>query len=137
MVTFQYHPDIWMQYPSLAGGIIYAQGMKNRPTPPEVLALYQEEQQRVKDQIGDRPLSQIKSLTAWRAAFRQFGVEPTQYRSASEALLRRLTKQGDIPSINLLVDLGNLISIRYALPIAVVDTRLLKDPITVKLAMGD
>ena len=39
-------------------------------------------------------------------------------RSAAEALLRRLTKQGSIPSINTLVDIGNLVSIRYALPVA-------------------
>ena len=29
---------------------------------------------------------------------------------------------GDIPSINTLVDIGNLVSIRYVLPIAIVDT---------------
>ena len=47
-------------------------------------------------------------------AIRGFGVDPTQYRSAAEALLRRLSKSGEIPSINALVDLGNLVSIRYA-----------------------
>ncbi len=81
-----------------------------------------DEQQGTLRRIGDTPLSQIPSLVAWRAVFRSFGVDPTQYRSAAEALLRRLTKKGDIPSINLLVDLGNLVSIRYALPVAVFDT---------------
>ena len=61
---------------------------------------------------------------------------PTQYRSAAEALLRRLTKQGDIPSINTLVDLGNLVSIRYALPVAVFDTRAISGPVTVRFADG-
>jgi len=63
-------------------------------------------------------------------------VDPTQYRSAAEALLRRLTKKGDIPSINLLVDLGNLVSIRYALPVAVFDTRALQGTVTVHFAAG-
>jgi hypothetical protein len=53
--------------------------------------------------------------------FRGFGVDPTQYRSAAEALLRRLIKQGELPSIGTLVDLANLVSIRYALPVAVFD----------------
>jgi DNA/RNA-binding domain of Phe-tRNA-synthetase-like protein len=81
-------------------------------------------------------LSEIESLAAWRGAFRAFGVEPTQYRSAAEALLRRLTKKGDIPSINLLVDLGNLVSIRYALPVAVFDTQALHGAVSVHFTDG-
>ncbi|MBO0791155.1 MAG: hypothetical protein J2P36_09420, partial [Ktedonobacteraceae bacterium] len=73
----------------------------------------------------------------WRSVFRGFGVEPTQYRGAAEALLRRLTKKGDIPSINALVDLGNLVSIRYALPVAVIDARDIRGAITVRFASGD
>ena len=72
----------------------------------------------------------------WRQVFRQFGVNPTKTRSAPEALLRRLTKAGAIPNINTLVDIGNLISIRYAMPVAVCDTRHVQGPITVHLADG-
>jgi DNA/RNA-binding domain of Phe-tRNA-synthetase-like protein len=79
-------------------------------------------------------LSELPSIAAWRRAFSQFGVKPTQYRSACEALLRRLTKQGDIPSINTLVDIGNLVSIRYALPVAVFDTQAVQGSVTVRFA---
>jgi DNA/RNA-binding domain of Phe-tRNA-synthetase-like protein len=75
-------------------------------------------------------------LAGWRTAFRRFGVDPTQTRSSAEALLRRLTKKGDIPSINTLVDIANLVSIRYALPVAAFDLRHLKLPITVRFATG-
>lgn len=97
---------------------------------------YLAEQQAVLRKIGETPLSQIAALAAWRGAFRKFGLDPTQYRSAAEALLRRLTKKGDIPSINTLVDLGNLVSIRYALPVAVFDTRALQGAVTVHFADG-
>jgi len=133
---FQYHSDILTRYPDLAGGIIVANGIRNRQTPPEVLALYQDEQRKVLQRIGDTPLSRIESLAAWRSVFRSFGVDPTQIRSACEALLRRLTKQGDIPSINMLVDIGNLISIRYAIPIAIVDRRAATGTILVHFADG-
>ncbi|HLZ61907.1 MAG TPA: phenylalanine--tRNA ligase beta subunit-related protein [Ktedonosporobacter sp.] len=136
MSTFQYHPEILTRYPGLVGGVILAEGMSNGPTPESLLAAYQAEQQATLQRIGTTPLSQIPSLSAWRSAFRGFNVDPTQYRSAAEALLRRLTKKGDIPSINLLVDLGNLVSIRYALPVAVVDTRMIQGPITVHFADG-
>lgn len=136
MPTFQYHPDILTRYPALVGGVIIAQNVTNGPTPESLQSAFQVEQQAVLQRIGDSPLSQIESLAAWRSAMRRFGVDPTQYRSAAEALLRRLTKKGDIPSINTLVDIGNLVSIRYALPVAVFDVRSLTGAVTVQFADG-
>lgn len=136
MIAFQYDPEIISRYPSIVGGVFYARGMTNGPTPLQLQAAFQAEQQTTLQRIGDMPLSQIPSLVAWRGAFRAFGVEPTQYRSAAESLLRRLTKKGDIPSINTLVDLCNLVSIRYALPAAVFDTRAINGTLTVHFANG-
>jgi DNA/RNA-binding domain of Phe-tRNA-synthetase-like protein len=136
MTTFCYDEEILVRYPDVIGGVILARGMTNGPTPESLLAAYAAEQQATLQRLGSTPLSQVPALAAWRGAFRGFGVDPTQYRSASESLLRRLTKKGDIPSINLLVDLGNLVSIRYALPVAVFDTRALQLPVTVHFADG-
>jgi DNA/RNA-binding domain of Phe-tRNA-synthetase-like protein len=136
MTTFGYSPEIIENYPQLVGGIIIGEGLTNPPTPPSLKEEYFAEQERVKLRIGDTPLSEIPSLSAWRKAFSAFGVSPTQYRSAAEALLRRLTKQGDIPSINTLVDIGNLVSIRYRLPVAVIDRREIEGAVTVHYADG-
>src|SRR6266496_5384116 len=136
MTAFRYDSEILTRYPTVVGGVILARRMNNGPTPKELQAAFLAEQQAALQRIGASPLSQIASLAAWRAVFRSFGVDPTQYRSAAEALLRRLTKKGDIPGINLLVDLGNLVSIRYALPVAVFDTRTLQGSVTVHFADG-
>ncbi len=135
-IGFAYNPEIRTRYPQLVGGVIFGSGLHNGASPPDLLALYQAEQAAVKARIGDTPLSQLESLAAWRSVFRSFGVDPTQTRSAGEALLRRLTKQGEIPSINALVDMGNLISIRYGLPVAILDIRRATGQITVRLAEG-
>jgi DNA/RNA-binding domain of Phe-tRNA-synthetase-like protein len=136
MTVFQYDSGILAHYPTVVGGVIIAQGMTNGPAPKELQAAFIDEQHVTLQRIGATPLSQIPSLAAWRTVFRSFGVDPTQYRSAAEALLRRLTKKGDIPGINLLVDLGNLVSIRYALPVAVFDTSSLNGAVTVHFADG-
>jgi DNA/RNA-binding domain of Phe-tRNA-synthetase-like protein len=137
MLAFQYHPEIIRRYPNIVGGVILAHGMKNRPATAALKEIYHTEQQAVLDRIGNRPLSELEPLAAWRAAFRDFGVNPTKYRSAVEALLRRLTKKGDIPSINTVVDICNLISIRYQVPVAAFDAQHLSGPITVQIAAGD
>jgi DNA/RNA-binding domain of Phe-tRNA-synthetase-like protein len=133
---FRYHTDILAKFPELHAGIILAEGLHNDPTPEPLQASFLSEQKAVLASIGETPLSEIVSLSAWRAAFRKFDVDPTQYRSSAEALLRRLTKKGDIPSINSLVDMANLVSIHYALPVAAFDLSRLKLPITVRFASG-
>lgn len=137
MPSFRYDAEIIQNYPSLSAGVIVARGISNASTAPELLEAYLAEQATVKTRIGSTPLSELASLAAWRRAISAFGVSPTKYRSAAEALLRRLTKKGDIPSINTLVDIGNLISIRYGLPVAIFDTREIQGAITVHYADGN
>lgn len=137
MPIFAYDPAVLARYPSVVGGVVLARGVRNGPSPPELRRRFAEEQRTAVAGIGSTPLSDIPSLAAWRKAFRGFGVDPTQYRSAAEALLRRLTKSGEIPSIGTLVDVGNLVSIRHAIPTAVFDLDKLEPPVTVRFANGD
>ncbi len=137
MAAFRYDPAIIERFPGIVGGVIHASGITNGPTSPALAEAFAATQAAVRTRIGETPLSEIPSLGAWRRAFRAFGVDPTQYRSATEALLRRLTKQGELPSIGTLVDLANLVSIRCALPVAVFDRAALSGGIVVRFARGD
>lgn len=134
---FAYHPDVATRFPSVAGGVIHAVGVLNGPSPASLTEAFRAEQAQVRTRIGATPLSDLPTLAAWRRAFRAFGVDPTAYRSAAEALLRRLTKQGSIPSINGLVDIGNLVAIRYGLPVAMFDQRTVTGGTTVRFASGN
>jgi DNA/RNA-binding domain of Phe-tRNA-synthetase-like protein len=137
LTIFCYDAALLERYPAIRGGVVLARRLRNGPTPPELVEAFRAEQRATLQRIGDMSLSEISSLAAWRRAFSAFGVQPTQYRSAAEALLRRLTKKGDIPNISLLVDLGNLVSIRYGLPVAVFDRRATTGTVTVRFANGD
>jgi DNA/RNA-binding domain of Phe-tRNA-synthetase-like protein len=99
---FSYDAAITYRFPSVVGGVIHAVGVTGGASPAGLLTAYVAEQATVRARIGDASLSELPSLAAWRRVFRGFGVDPTAYRSAAEALLRRLTKQGSIPSINTL-----------------------------------
>ena len=137
MALFRYDPVIIDRYPTIVGGVLQADRVANGPSSPALLEAYQAEQAAVLARLGETPLSELPSINAWRRAFRGFGVDPTAYRSAAEALLRRLTKQGSIPSLSTLVDIGNLVSIRYALPVAMLDLASITDGLVVRVATGD
>jgi len=135
-MRFAYDPEVVARFPSVAGGVIHAVGVTNGPSSAALTDAFRAEQEHVRARIGDTPLSEIPTLAAWRRAFRGFGVDPTAYRSAAEALLRRLTKQGSLPSISALVDIGNLVAIRYGLPVAMFDQRTVSGGTTVRFANG-
>ena len=136
MTWFRYDPAIVERFPSVAGGVLLADALTGGPSGADLGAAFAVEQEAALERLGRTPLSEVPSLAAWRRAFRAFGVDPTAYRSAAEALLRRLTKQGSVPSINTLVDIGNLVSIRYGLPVAVFDRRSVTNGLTVCFATG-
>jgi DNA/RNA-binding domain of Phe-tRNA-synthetase-like protein len=135
--AFLYSDRLLDRFPGIRCGVIHATGLTNGPSSEKLKERYFAEQEKVLDEIGDTPLSEIPSLAAWRRAFTSFGVKPTQYRNAAESLLRRLTKRGDIPSINLLVDMANLISIKYRVPVAVFDQSHVSGQTTVRFATGE
>jgi DNA/RNA-binding domain of Phe-tRNA-synthetase-like protein len=133
---FSYDDAVVEHYPGIHAGVILATGLVNGPSSPELIAAFMAEQAAVTDRLQGTELAEIPSIAAWRRAFTRFGAKPTQYRNAAESLLRRLSKQGDIPSISTLVDMGNLISIRYALPVAIFDQDQIAGEITVRIADG-
>ena len=133
---FGYDDAVTRRFPAIRAGVIEATGLVNGPSPAGLLAEYRAEQEAAAKRLTVTPIADIPSITAWRRVFTQFGAKPTQYRNAAEALLRRLGKQGEIPSVNALTDLGNLVSIRYAMPVAVVDQAGVTGGITVRFATG-
>ena len=65
------------------------------------------------------------------------GLKPTQYRCASESLLRRFRKEGSLPRLHPLVDLCNAVSLAFAIPVAALDAGRIAWPLEVRYAAGD
>ncbi|WHS62612.1 B3/4 domain-containing protein [Pseudomonas sp. G2-4] len=56
-------------------------------------------------------------LAAWADTFRQFGAKPQRTPCSAEALRKRVLRDGNLPSLDPVVDLYNAISIEYAIPV--------------------
>lgn len=136
VTRFAYEAALLEDFPTIRAGVAHAVRLRNGDSPPGLLEEFKSEQRASLDRLAATSISEIPSTAAWRRAFSRFGVKPTQYRVAAEALLRRLSKQGNIPSINTLVDIGNLVSIRYAMPVAVFDVAGIAGSLVVRFATG-
>src|SRR4029453_258902 len=80
---------------------------------------------------------ELPEVQAWRRTFSRMGLKPTQYRSASEALLRRFRKDGSLPRTHPLIDLCNAVSLAFAVPVAVFDLAKVDGSLEVRYATGD
>jgi DNA/RNA-binding domain of Phe-tRNA-synthetase-like protein len=88
------------------------------------VALIDEMQARVQEILKlpePRVILESPQITATRAAYKALGKDPARYRGSAEALLRRVIAGKDLPQINAVVDVINLVSIESRLPIGLYD----------------
>lgn len=80
---------------------------------------------------GQAP-GEIEGLRAARDLYHRIGVDPTKLRPSSEALLRRVLRGDPLPKINSLVDINNLCSLEFLLPIGLHDADRVAGPIVLR-----
>ncbi len=76
-------------------------------------------------------------IEAARAGYKQLGKDPSRYRLATEALLRRLIKGNGLYYVNNAVDIGNILSVKTQRSIAVLDANKIVGDVLVRIAKDE
>ncbi len=79
-----------------------------------------------------RPPGEIEGLAPARRLYRAFGIDPTSTRPSSEALLRRILQGKPFPSVNSAVEVCNLCSTSFLLPIGLYDAAKISGGVTLR-----
>jgi len=133
-MEFRHAAALRAAFPELNVGVIRARGpFAEAASSPTVVALVE----RARGRLAAGGEGEFPEISAWRRAFSRMGLKPTQYRSASEALLRRLRQEGSLPAIHPAIDLANAVSVGFAVPIAVFDLDHVEGWLEVRHAVGD
>ncbi|MFX0549505.1 B3/4 domain-containing protein [Hathewaya histolytica] len=80
---------------------------------------------------------QIGEIKEARCAYRKLGNDPSRYRVASEALIRRIIKGNGLCEVNNVVDINNLISLKSKLPVCAYNADKINGDITLKKGITD
>jgi len=132
-MLFSHSPQLRDDFPALVAGVCVVNGItRDIDTTANVV----EFTARAARRLEAGALSAFPEIQAWRRAFARMGLKPTQHRCASEALLRRLSREGSLPRIHPLVDLCNAVSAAYAVPIAALDLARVDGDLQVRYAAG-
>lgn len=98
--------------PNFVGACVEAQ-VRNSPYCAELWQEINALGEHYREVLSTETLKAISGIEATRRVYRACGKDPSRYRPAAEALIRRQLKGKDLYQIDTLVDLVNLASIRY------------------------
>jgi DNA/RNA-binding domain of Phe-tRNA-synthetase-like protein len=133
-MEFSHHPQIWSRFPELAASTLFVRGIHTGVSVDEPVARFNAiARERLASVTSE---SELPEINAWRRVFSRMGLKPTQYRCASESLLRRFKKEGELPRIHPLIDLCNAVSLAFAIPVAALDASKVAWPLQVRPADG-
>ena len=108
---------VFARFPDYLRGVVVAHGVRNGPSSPELVDLLRAAEASVRERIQPEEIAAHPRIAAWRAAFKALGIKPNDFRCSVEAMARRALKGQQLPSINALVDIGNLLSLRHLVPV--------------------
>lgn len=106
--------------PRFVGAAVCAE-VTNSPTPPDLWNEIDREIKCLQSSYTPETLKQRSGIAATRQAYRLFGKDPSRYRPACEQLARRVLQGKGLYSVDTLVDLGNLVSLRSGYAIGALD----------------
>ena len=98
--------------PEFVGACVEAT-VVNTPYSRELWEEIESSCRRFREELTTESLKEIASIAATRRVYKACGKDPSRYRPASEALIRRVLQGKALYQLNTLVDLVNLASIAY------------------------
>ena len=101
--------------------------------------IYEEALKVVKDYSRKYDIHEIKNhymIRVYRDYLWKLKIDPTKTRPSHEALLRRVLRTREFPRINTIVDIGNLISLKYLVPIGLYDLNKVYPPLVIRTSVS-
>ena len=118
-MKFKIEKEILEKFSGVTVGVLIAKEIDNTgPTPEEIQEEKRALQVKIRAQYPNtETLSQHPKIDVWRKAYSLFGGEPKKNKSSIENLYRKISNGKSIGQINKIVDIYNVISLKYMLPI--------------------
>ena len=98
--------------PEFVGACLEAE-VVNSPYNEALWAEIEQQAEKFRGELTTESLKELTSISATRKVYRACGKDPSRYRPASEALIRRVLQGKELYQHDTLVDLINLASIAY------------------------
>lgn len=126
--------QIFTNYPDVNLGVLAIHNLNNEGNDTEITSLLREAEKIAIEKVGDTSVIEHPNIVPWRDAYNKFGAKPKKYPSSIENLVRRILNGEQVRHINKLVDIYNIISLKYLLPVGGEDLDKVKGDIKLTIA---
>jgi lysyl-tRNA synthetase class 2 len=130
-------PEVFALRPGYVRHVLVARGVDNTKEVPELAGLLLEEQRRVREDGAFEDLKAHPLIASWRDAFQAFGVNPNKCPPSIANLIKRVRGGKDLPYVNSLVAIFNVVSMRHVLPAGGDDLDAVSGDIRLAPALGN
>ncbi len=134
MAVFRIDRSVFELFPEARFSAVVVRGANNRGENPRVDRLLDAAVESIRAEFSGVDPKSHPNIAAWRDAFSTRGWTPSKYLSSIEALVRRISKGGDLPRISPAVDLANSVSLTFLVPVGAHDLGTAGDGIEVRAA---
>jgi DNA/RNA-binding domain of Phe-tRNA-synthetase-like protein len=122
--------------PGITLGIAKIDGVSVAAEHPQLAEHYRQLLAQLQQQITLDTLSSMPSVRAVREMYKLLKVDPSRYRPASEAMLRRVLQGKGLPAINTAVDVNNMGSLYWGIPSGIYNASQIKFPVELRLGLA-
>ncbi|MFZ4857164.1 MAG: B3/4 domain-containing protein [Desulfuromonadaceae bacterium] len=136
-MKYTVQPEVFELNPDLCFGIIVARAIKNSETTAEETARLRNAEQRARETIPEAELKSQPIITGYRLVMERAGINPNKFQNSMEAMMKRVLKGGQLPTINSLVDLCNAVSIENQVSLGGHALEDIHDDLSVRFTRGN
>lgn len=119
--------------PACCIGVVVIRDVSVRYTPSTLTQEFIQLQSQVAKAYNLNILPTIPRIISVRSMYKKLDFDPSRYRPASEALVRRILQKKGVYYVNSAVDVNNYCSIKYLLPFGLYDLDQVKGDVTYRV----
>ncbi len=129
-------PEVFQLDPQLRFGIIVARGLKNKETSADETERLRKAEENARNTIKAEELKQQPIIAGYRNVLEKAGINPNKFINSMEAMMKRVLKGNQLPTINSLVDLCNAISVENQVSLGGHDLADIHEDLCVRFTTG-
>ncbi|GAB6280990.1 MAG: phenylalanine--tRNA ligase beta subunit-related protein [Thermovirga sp.] len=108
--------EVFQKYPDYRRIVVIGRDLDNAEEDAALLALLKEAEAEVRQDPELENLKEYPPIASWRKVFEDMGLNPNKFPPSIANLVKRTRSGKDLPFVNRLVAIFNIISLRYRIP---------------------
>lgn len=137
ILKYEVEKNIFEKYPGYCRAVVVAKDLDNTGEDEDLRRSLAQYEAQVRENPEMENYKEIPNIAAWREVFRDMGLNPNKFPPSIANLIKRTYAGKDLPFINKLVTIFNIISLKYITPCGGDDLDAVKEDIRLGIASGD